>query len=457
MAKITKVSIINENTLRIEEDAKAGDIIDLRELKNVDTSSINEVFAKFVEEATNKKLEEIKKTTRIEEQNKFIQKENELNSQIEGLKNQLTFKDKDYALKLTKEKEGLQKEIDVLDNTIKSLQNNQEMTIKTKENEIESKYKDQINALNNDISLYKERLASDVKTIKLETEKAKDEEIAKLKEQYRDDKDERTSKENDLKSQIDQLKLQKSSLNIKKLGEDLEQWCLKEYENYSVSGFDNCTFNKTNIAIKEEDETKGTKPDFEFRCYADADKKIEITSVCLEMKNEAIDSTNKKKNEDHYAKLDKDREKYNCEFALLVSELEWDHTNDSPIVKVSDYKNMYRVRPQYFITFLSIINNIATKYKDAINYKATEEEKFKDSKEILEEFEKFKESYLDKPLEKLNNKLDKIKDASLNIRKQNDTVISLVNEIIDDTLTEMKTKIDRFDIKKIARKVDKLN
>lgn len=457
MAKITKVSIINENTLRIEEDAKAGDIIDLRELKNVDTSSINEVFAKFVEEATNKKLEEIKKTTRIEEQNKFIQKENELNSQIEGLKNQLTFKDKDYTLKLTKEKEGLQKEIDVLNNTIKSLQNNQEMTIKTKENEIESKYKDQINALNNDISLYKERLASDVKTIKLETEKAKNEEIAELKDKYRDDKEKWSFKENDLKSQIDQLKLQKSSLNIKKLGEDLEQWCLKEYENYSVSGFDNCTFNKTNIAIKEENETKGTKPDFEFRCYADADKKIEITSVCLEMKNEAIDSTNKKKNEDHYAKLDKDREKYNCEFALLVSELEWDHSNDSPIVKVSDYKNMYRVRPQYFITFLSIINNIATKYKDAINYKATEEEKFKDSKEILEEFEKFKESYLDKPLEKLNNRLDKIKDASLNIRKQNDTVISLVNEIIDDTLTEMKTKIDRFDIKKIARKVDKVN
>ena len=73
-------------------------------------------------------------------------------------------------------------------------------------------------------------------------------------------------------------------------------------------------------------------------------------------------------------KLDKDRIKKGCEYALLVSELEWNSDNDVPIKKVPEYEKMYVVRPQYFITFLSIVYSFGMKYKDLLvnsNYGGT--------------------------------------------------------------------------------------
>ena len=84
------------------------------------------------------------------------------------------------------------------------------------------------------------------------------------------------------------------------------------------------------------------------------------------MKNENPESKTKKKNADYYKKLDSDRTKKNCEYALLVSELEMDKFNDAPIVKVTDYPKMYMVRPPYFIAFLSIIESLGKKYKDLL-------------------------------------------------------------------------------------------
>ena len=95
--------------------------------------------------------------------------------------------------------------------------------------------------------------------------------------------------------------------------------------------------------------------DYIFKVYASSSHKENelLTSVACEMKNESPNSTNKKKNSDHFLKLDKDRKKKGCEYALLISELEWDQANDVPIRKVVGYEKMYVVRPQYFITFLS--------------------------------------------------------------------------------------------------------
>ena len=40
MAKITQITIVDENTLRLEVDAHIGDEIDLNALKEFDTSSL---------------------------------------------------------------------------------------------------------------------------------------------------------------------------------------------------------------------------------------------------------------------------------------------------------------------------------------------------------------------------------------------------------------------------------
>ena len=63
---------------------------------------------------------------------------------------------------------------------------------------------------------------------------------------------------------IDKLKLEKNSLNTKRLGEQLEKWCVQEYNNYAIAGFQNCEFIKMNDSIKENDDNKATKPDFKF-------------------------------------------------------------------------------------------------------------------------------------------------------------------------------------------------
>ena len=222
-----------------------------------------------------------------------------------------------------------------------------------------------------------------------------------------------------------------------------------------------------NDSIKESDDNKATKPDFKFVVYLDKDKKVELTSVCLEMKNEYFnDSVNKKRNEDHYNKLDKDRNKNNLEYALLVSELDWTSTNDSPIVKVNGYEKMYMVRPQYFVTFLSLIATLASKYRDIITTKYEEQEIFKQKNELIEEFNNLKNTFsgLTENTEYTISAKMKNTESGYESEEKTNKIIELsnqniqtLNEICDTKLQTLNDKIEKFDIIKISKKVDKLN
>ena len=259
-----------------------------------------------------------------------------------------------------------------------------------------------------------------------------------------------------LQTELERIKLVKSTLNIKMLGEELERWCNEEYESYASIGFDNCTWEKDNASVKDEDDSKGTKADYIFRSYLNKDKNHELASVCCEMKNEAINSKNKKKNSDHYAKLDKDRTKKNCEYALLISELEWDSPNDSPIKKVREYEKMYVVRPQYFITFLSLIASLSNKYRELLTEKQQDKINLLSSIEIIEEFEQFKKTYIENPLDNLIKKIEKIQKNSEAISNANKVIIETCNEILYTSITNIKEKIEKFNVKKIANKIKKL-
>ena len=145
-----------------------------------------------------------------------------------------------------------------------------------------------------------------------------------------------------------------------------------KFKKALFTGFRAIYIDKDNVSIKEDGETKGTKADYIFKVFCDEEKSMELASVACEMKSEDPNSTNKRKNSDHYKKLDADRKKKNCEYALLVSELEWNDDNDVPIRKVKDYDKMYVVRPQYFITFLNIIASLANKYQSVLLEKKKE-------------------------------------------------------------------------------------
>lgn len=259
--------------------------------------------------------------------------------------------------------------------------------------------------------------------------------------------------------EINQLRLSKSNLQVKMLGEELERWFNNEYESFALSGFENCKWFKDNKSVKDAPDLKGAKADYIFEVYASSQKTSidKLLSVCCEMKNESPDTKNKTKNSDYFKKLEDDRVKKNCQYSLLISELEWDSANDAPIRKIPGYENTYMARLAYFISFLSLINSLANKYQDLLVEHRVADDNFEDSQAIIEEFEGFKTSYLDKPLTSLLKDVEEIKKEANKAYESPYKIIGLADSIISNKISEIKVKIDRIDIKKIARKIDKIS
>ncbi len=153
----------------------------------------------------------------------------------------------------------------------------------------------------------------------------------------------------------------KMKLSTKMLGETLELHCEAEFNKIRTTAFPNAYFGKDN------DASMGSKGDFIFR-ETDA-MGNEIISIMFEMKNENDATSTKKKNEDFFAKLDKDRSNKKCEYAILVSLLETDsELYNTGIVDVSyHFPKMYVVRPQFFIPIISFLRNAAL---NSMQYKA---------------------------------------------------------------------------------------
>lgn len=162
---------------------------------------------------------------------------------------------------------------------------------------------------------------------------------------------------------IERLKDLKAKLSTKMLGETLEQHCEIEFEKMRATAFPKCYFEKDN------DARTGSKGDYIFRDVDDAG--IEAVSIMFEMKNESDTTATKKRNEDFFKELDKDRTEKGCEYAVLVSLLEPDNElYNSGIVDVSHrYPKMYVVRPQFFIPIITLLRNAAQnslKYKNEL-------------------------------------------------------------------------------------------
>jgi hypothetical protein len=160
--------------------------------------------------------------------------------------------------------------------------------------------------------------------------------------------------------EIARVKDMKLKLSTKMLGESLEQYCEIEFNKIRATAFQNAYFEKDN------DSSSGSKGDFIFR-ENDNDGN-EIISIMFEMKNEGDATATKKKNEDFFKELDKDRIEKKCEFAVLVSVLEAESDLYTGITDVSyKYPKMYVVRPQFFIPIITLLRNAAM---SSLKYKA---------------------------------------------------------------------------------------
>ena len=161
--------------------------------------------------------------------------------------------------------------------------------------------------------------------------------------------------------EIEQIKSFQSKLTIKMAGESLEQHCEIEFNKWR-SAFPLARFGKDNTAVEH------SKGDYVFRDFDE--EGVEYLSVMFEMKNEEDESTNRRRNQDHFDKLDRDRRNKGCEYAVLVSTLERDNEfYNQGIVDVSaisGHERMYVIRPQFFIPLLTFLQSVA---KGTLDYR----------------------------------------------------------------------------------------
>ena len=253
--------------------------------------------------------------------------------------------------------------------------------------------------------------------------------------------------------EIERLKNFKQKLSTKMVGETLEQHCEYEFNRLRATGFQNAYFEKDN------DSRGGTKGDYIFREYDEGGN--EIISIMFEMKNENDETTTKKRNEDFFTKLDKDRKEKGCEYAVLVSLLEADNElYNTGIVDVSyKYEKMYVVRPQFFIPIITLLRNAAMnsmKYKAELNLMRNQNVDITNFEEKIHAFKTgFARNYdlasrqftkaieeIDKTISHLNKTKENLLSSANNLRLANNKADDLSIKKLTYGNPTMKAKFD---------------
>jgi hypothetical protein len=222
------------------------------------------------------------------------------------------------------------------------------------------------------------------------------------------------------------VKDMKQKQSTKMLGESLEQHCEIEFNKLRASAFQNAYFEKDN------DSSSGSKGDFIFRENDAAGN--EIISIMFEMKNESDQTATKKRNEDFFKELDKDRNEKKCEYAVLVSLLESENElYNTGIIDVSHkYNKMYVVRPQFFIPIITLLRNAAL---NSIQYKAElalVRSQNIDITNFEEKMNKFKEGFArnyDLASRKFKDAIDGIDKTIRELQKTKDALLSSENNL----------------------------
>lgn len=329
---------------------------------------LNQVKTDSFNEELNRRLAEMQKTHEAErkaalsELERMKDKENaEKDALIESLKQKIADVEKSLSsqidLAVAKKEQELNSEISKQSNTISELnariqQNNTEKQIAVMEakqaaSEELQRVKDEAN-----VTLRKkENEITQLKNEAVLNEQKAQNTVMAIHEKYKNQisqSEEQHKRELDMKDEvIAQYKDFKAKLSTKMIGESLEVYCNNQFETMVHPYLPTAVFGKDNNIVER------TKGDFVFKDFVDG---TESVSIMFEMKNEADGTLTKRKNSDFFKKLDSDRAKKNCEYAVLVSLLELDNDlYNNGIYAVPGYDKMYVVRPQQFLTIISLL------------------------------------------------------------------------------------------------------
>ena len=235
----------------------------------------------------------------------------------------------------------------------------------------------------------------------------------------------------------------KSRLSTKMVGETLEIHCETQFNLNRASAFKNSYFEKDN------DVTSGSKGDYIFREFDE--NKTEVVSIMFEMKNESLNGTNKRKNEDFLKELDKDRRQKSCEYAVLVSLLEPDsELYNSGIVDVSHrFPKMYVIRPQFFLPIISLLRNASMetlKYKSQIDLMKRENFDITNFESTLEQFKNAVSKNVSLAQDRFNDAISEIDKSISHLQKTKEALI-----LSKKHLLSADSKSQDLTVKKLTR------
>lgn len=411
-----------------------GQLISLEQ--NVYDSIANEVRNEQFEKELEKRVDSLNKEKFSEIQLAVSKAQNEKDKEISELNAKLSKLTAEFDSEKQKSKSDLQLALSTKEQQIVKI-SAELAAIKEKS---QSELKIALSAKEQEISLLKEKLDSGKKDSEIAVKSAiqdKEKEIIQLKSSLEIMETKSKHEVSSIKEQFaTQLKAKdeeiafykdfKAKESTKQIGEDLEQFCLMEFNKNRALGFQNSYFEKDNKVSK----ASGSKGDFIFK--EKSSDGVEFISIMFEMKNQADETSTKHKNEDFLKELDKDRCEKGCEYAVLVSMLESDNDYyNTGIVDVSyKFPKMYVIRPQFFIPVITFLRNAAMNTLESKRELKRIQEQNMDITHFEEDLNKFKDGFsrnYDLASRKFMSAIDDIDKAISNLQKMKEDLLSSEN------------------------------
>ena len=357
-----------------------------------------------------------------------------------------------------------ERELDGLRAELAGIRQVEAATLKARMQDAELRHRDELASLKDSLAAKQaelERMHAAVELSRKEVEAARLEErsraqdeinqkvvqIGDLRSRMAAEKESYEMRLRDSKEEVERLKDMKARLSTKMVGESLEVHC-------------NTLFNSTIRPLlpdayfeKDNDVVEGTKGDFVFRDYYSDEKgeKHEYISIMFEMKNERDTTATKHRNEEFLKKLDDDRRKKGCEYAVLVSLLEIDNElYNNGIVDLSHrYPKMYVIRPQFFIPIITLLVQTSKKSVDLQRQLAVVQSQSVDVSNFETELQAFKDAFgrnYRLASERFKKAIEEIDNSIAHLQKIKESLIGSENH-----LRLANDKADGLTVKKLTK------
>jgi len=405
----------------------------------IDPSSFEEILLQIKDEEFNKQIKE-----------RLILAEEDNKKALEILKREL-------KIQLIEQNRIKESEIQTLESKLKIAEEKKTNAL----NDLKNQATNKINSLNNDLIKLKDEIKNQSLISELSLKNKVSEAVTNLEkenssltnsiekmklehsinEKLIEEKFNSKISERDLT--IQELREMKSRLSTKMIGETLEIHCETQFNLNRASAFKNSYFEKDN------DASSGSKGDYIFREFDE--NKTEVVSIMFEMKNESLNGTNKRKNEDFLKELDKDRRQKSCEYAVLVSLLEPDsELYNAGIVDVSHrFPKMYVIRPQFFLPIISLLRNASMetlKYKSQIDLMKRENYDITNFESTLEQFKNAFGKNVSLAQDRFNDAISEIDKSITHLKKTKEALI-----LSKKHLLSADSKSQDLTVKKLTR------